>query len=237
VLATDGQSIERSKERSNVKYSLVVATIVASLLATNNLFAQQQPPQGAPAQPRTAATAPGSSFVALIDFDHALKGYQRAKYMQDQIRKDKEAAEAAIRKETAEIERDKERLKDFKPSSREYKELEERIAQRVSEVNVHFKIQQRDFAERDQKTLFVLITEITDEVKRYSDAKGIVLVLPYSSDPVDMNSQESMQKSLSKSFVYANAPDITDAVLQELNRRAMQATRQGAGGASSAPKR
>jgi len=239
VLVTDDQPIERSKECSNVKTSLILATFVAGLIAANSLFAQQ-PPQGQPGQPvqpRAGAAPTAGSVVALFDFDHAIKGYVRAKYLQDQIRKDKELAEAAIRKETAEIEKDKERLKEFKPGSREYKELEERIAQRVSEVNVRFKIQQRDFAERDQKTMFQLITEITEEVKRFSEAKGIAIVMPYSSDPVDTNSPESMQKSLSKAFVYANGADITDQVVQELNRRAMQARQPGAAGGTAPQKR
>ncbi len=60
-----------------------------------------------------------------------------------------------------------------------------------------------------------------DEVKRYADAKGIQLVMPYSSEPVDPNAPETMHRQLSKSFVYLNGPDITEPILQELNRRAV----------------
>ena len=45
--------------------------------------------------------------------------------------------------------------------------------------------------------------------------------MQYSSEPVDPNMPETMQGQLQKSFVYLNGPDITEPILQELNRRAV----------------
>jgi Skp family chaperone for outer membrane proteins len=203
-------------------------------LGTSPLLAQQppgQPPRQPSGNPAVGSGNP-NSVMALVDLERMMNNYVRAKYVRDQIRKDKEAAEAAIRKESQEMEKEKEKLHEFRPGSREFKQLEESIAQRISELNVRIKIQQRDFQEREQKAFFQLYTEVTEEVKRYADAKGILLVMPYSSEPVDPNVPETMQRQLSRSFVYLNGPDITEPILQELNRRATQVAgpRPGAGG-------
>ncbi len=221
-----------------MKTSRMLVLGVAGLLAlgTIRLFAQQPPPR----QPSAGGGAPGASgpnggnpnsVVALVDFERLMTNYVRSKYVRDQIRKDKEAAEQQIRKESAEMEKEKDKLKEYKPGRPEFKQLEEQIAQRISELNVRIKIQQRDFQEREQRAFYQLYTEITEEVKRYADAKGILLVMPYSSEPVDPNVPESMQRALSKSFVYLNGPDISEPILQELNRRAMHtANQRGPGG-------
>ena len=170
-------------------------------------------------------------MVALVDFERLMTNYVRSKYIRDQIRKDKEGAETAIRKESAEVEKQKEKLKELRPNSREFRKLEEQLASRMAELNVRIKIQQRDFQEREGRQFYALYVEISEEVRRFADAKGIQLVMPYSSEPVDPNVPETMQRQLSKSFVYINGPDITEPVLQELNRRAVHTAKNpGAGG-------
>ncbi len=220
-----------------MKNSRILAALVIGLLTglASNLLAQQppggppqqQPPAGAPGAQRQPIPGVGNGvtngppLMALVDLERLGTNYVRAKYLRDQIRKDKEAAEGNVRKESAEIEKEKEKLKEFRPNTREFKQLEEQLAQRVAELNVRIKILQRDFQEREQRSFYQLFVEISDEVKRYADAKGIQLVMQYSSEPVDPNAPETMQRHLQKSFVYLNGPDITEPILQELNRRAV----------------
>ncbi len=227
-----------------MKNSRILAVLVVGLLTLSaaELLAQQPPAQ--PAQPpaQRQAAIPGigpgingPSVVALIDFERLLANYVRSKYVRDQIRKDKEKAEATIKAESAELEKEKEKLRDLRPNSREFRELEERLANRVAEINVRIKILQRDFQEREQRTFYQLYCEISEEVKHYADAKGHLLVMPYSSEPVDPNVPETMQRQLSKSFVYLNGPDITEPILQELNRRAVHAAGKPGAPGSQAP--
>ena len=204
-----------------MKTSLTLAVCVSGLLALASGHVAAQPPSQRP------PAGNGPPVVAVVDFERLMTNYVRAKHIREMIRKDKENAETTIRKETAEIEKEKEKLKDYKPGRPEFKQLEEQLAQRVSELNVRFKIQQRDFQEREQKAFYGLYVEISEEVKHYADIKGISLVLPYSSEPVDPNVPESIQKALSRVFVYQNGPDITEPILQELNRRAVATATKG----------
>ena len=147
-----------------MKTSRILAVVWMGLVmcTTSGLLAQQPPqqgpPQGPPAgggagQPPQRQPIPGvgngitngPAMVALVDFERLMTNYVRSKYIRDQIRKDKEGAETAIRKESAEVEKQKEKLKELRPNSREFRELEEQLASRVAELNVRIKIQQRDF--------------------------------------------------------------------------------------------
>jgi Skp family chaperone for outer membrane proteins len=224
-----------------VKTSRILALSVIGLLAfsATDLYSQQ-PPQSQPPQrqpiPGIGTGGNGPALVALVDFDRLLMNYVRSKYIRDQIRKDREAAETQIRNESKEVEKEKEKLREFKPGTPQFKAMEEQLAQKVNEINFRVKVLQRDFQEREQKALYQLYTEITEEVKRFADAKGIVLIMPYSSEPVDPNVPETMQRQMNKSFVYLNGPDVTEPILQELNRRAVHTAKApGAGGGGQAP--
>ena len=230
-----------------MKTSRILALSVIGLLAfsATDLYSQQPPQQ--PAQRHNGSRSPESGpggngptqLVALVDFDRLLMNYVRSKYIRDQIRKDREAAETQIRNESKEVEKEKEKLREFKPGTPQFKAMEEQLAQKVNEINFRVKVLQRDFQEREQKALYQLYTEITEEVKRFADAKGIVLVMPYSSEPVDPNVPETMQRQMNKSFVYLNGPDVTEPILQELNRRAVHVAPRagGPGGSGQAPPR
>lgn len=84
------------------------------------------------------------------------------------------------------------------------------------------------------KAMYKIYGEISEEVKRYAQANGLMLVMDYSSDPVDPNVPSTIQRAVSRPFVYQGGPDITDAVLNALNQRAV-ATRPAAGAGGGAP--
>ncbi|HTU26878.1 MAG TPA: OmpH family outer membrane protein [Pirellulales bacterium] len=179
------------------------------------------------ARPVMGQATPG--VVAVIDLNHVMNNYVKAKTMVEDLQKDGMAADTQLRKDNAQIEALKEKLKDFKPGTADYKKREEEITQRISDLKVRASIEQRDFQERQMKAMYVIYCEITDEVKRYAQANGIALVMDYSSDKVDMDVPATIQRQVQKPFVYQSGPDITQTVLTSLNQRA-QANRQPGGG-------
>ncbi len=159
------------------------------------------------------------SVVAVIDLNHVMNNYVNAKKQVEGLQKDGMAADTNLRKDNAQIEALKEKLKDFKPGSPDYKRMEEEITQRISDLKVRASIEQRDFQERQMKAMYKIYGEISEEVKRYAQANGVLLVMDYSSDPVDPNVPATIQRAVSRPFVYQGGPDITDAVLNALNQR------------------
>ena len=139
-----------------------------------------------------------------------------------------------MRKDNAQIEALKEKLKDFKPGTADFKRREEEITQRISDLKVRASIEQRDFQERQMKAMYVIYCEITEEVKRYAQANGLALVMDYPSDKVDMDVPATIQRHVQRPFVYQGGPDITKVVLDALNQRAI-ANRQPGGGGPGGP--
>jgi Skp family chaperone for outer membrane proteins len=195
---------------------------------------QGQPPAGGGAgAPRHNGGAPMQhSVVAVIDLNHVMNNYVNAKKQVEGLQKDGMEADTNLRKDNAQIEALKEKLKDFKPGSPDYKRMEEEITQRMSDLKVRASIEQRDFQERQMKAMYLIYREITEEVKRYAQAQNIGLVMDYSSDPVDPNVPATIQRAVSRPFVYQGGPDITDAVLNSLNQKAI-ASRPPAGGGAA----
>ena len=80
----------------------------------------------------------------------------------------------------------------------------------------------------------MIYREITGEVENYAKANGIGLVMDYPSEKVDINVPATIQRAVTKPFVYQGGPDITEAVLGALNQRAM-AARPAGGSPGSSP--
>ncbi len=175
--------------------------------------------------------------VAVIDLNHVMNKYVKAQSLVEELQKDGMAADTQLRKDNAQIEALKEKLKDFKPGTPDYRRLEEEITQRISDLKVRASIEQRDFQERQMKAMYKIYTEITEEVKRYATANGVLLVMDYSSDQVDPNVPATIQRAVSRPFVYQGGPDITELVLNALNQRAVANRPPATNGSSGPPTR
>ena len=75
--------------------------------------------------------------------------------------------------------------------------------------------------ERETQIYYNVFQEINYEVRNFADRHGISLVLRYNSEPVDTSNPQSVRAEINKSVVYQRNIDITDSVLNELNRRAV----------------
>jgi Skp family chaperone for outer membrane proteins len=174
--------------------------------------------------------------VAVIDLNKVMNSYIKAKTIVEGLQKDGMAADTALRKDNAQIEALKEKLKDFKPGTLDFKRREEEITQRISDLKVRASIEQRDFQERQMKAMYVIYCEITDEVERYAQANGVLLVMDYPSEKVDVDQPATIQRHVQRPFVYQGGPDITNAVLDSLNQKAIASQPRG-GAPGSAPTR
>jgi len=174
--------------------------------------------------------------VAVIDLNYVMNNYKKAKTIVQDLQKDGMAADTALRKDNAQIEALKEKLKDFKPGTPEFKRREEEITQRISDLKVRASIEQRDFQERQMKAMYVIYCEITEEVQRYAEANGLLLVMDYPSEKVDIDVPATIQRHVQRPFVYQGGPDITKAVLDSLDQRAVASQPRG-GAPGGAPAR
>ncbi|HVA48697.1 MAG TPA: hypothetical protein VNH11_20195 [Pirellulales bacterium] len=94
-----------------------------------------------------------------------------------------------------------------------------RQAKRQAEIQVQVNEQKRDFFEREARMYLEIYQEIMAEVGKYSDARGIGLVMRFNGDPLDENDPAGIQKQLNKAILYHKGIDITDDIIRIVNAK------------------
>ena len=186
----------------------LLGAIALSQLAAGDALAQQPRP-GAP------------NTVAILDLTYIFKHHVRFKQMSEDMKRDVDAAESALKADRDSYQKLIQKLEDYKRGSPEYKQLEEEIAKRGSELNLRVNIQKKDFLEQESRIYYTVYQEILECVRRHSEQYGISLVLRFNGDPIDRNDPQEILKELNKSVIYYNqAIDITPVILDMTARMA-----------------
>jgi Skp family chaperone for outer membrane proteins len=188
-----------------VRTSICLATAVAILL-------------GSGFTTREVCGQSASTNVVVIDIPYIFKNHVRFKAAIDDIKKDIDAYKQYITKQQAQIRAERERLQQFKPGTREYKEIEERIARMTMEAQLEGAKQQKAFMEREAQEYYKAYKEIQDAVAEFAGRNGISLVLRYNSEEIDPSKRESIMQGVNSMVVYQNGLNITPLILDRLNR-------------------
>ncbi len=210
-----------SKERSNVRIHQFAAAGLAVLLAAcvgTSLHAQGQPQ--APAQAPGGSASINHHGVAVIDINYIFEKYSRFQQEFERWKREMEGTGAALKKEEDAIVRQMEAMKSLKPGTKEFKNLEEEITRKKSDLQINASLKDKEFKEKAAKLQLAAYQEITDAVKNYADRNNISLVLQFNGAPVDQANPRAVQADIQKLIVYQNGIDITPIILDDLNRRA-----------------
>ena len=207
-----------------MKTSLLSAAVVAGLLVI--VGATSLPAQNGP-------KAAAGQNVAVIDIGAVFKDHVRFKAMMDKLKADVQAADQSFKGETEKINKSVKQLQDLKPGTPDYKRLEEQVTKEQSDISARASLQKKAFMERRAKIYYSVYQEIQDEVKYYAEAKGVGLVVRHNSELIDPNNRNSVMAGINKTVVFQQPGlDITNVILNELNRRASS----GVGTPSANPK-
>jgi Skp family chaperone for outer membrane proteins len=171
----------------------------------------------AAAQPRGPAPAIRSP-IAIIDLAYIFENHTRFKQMNDDLRRDVEAAEAELKSNKAQLQKMVDNLDQYNRTSQEYRTLEEDITKRQAELQVQVGKQKRDFYEQEAKIYYSTYKEVMDQVRYYAEKNNILLVMRFQGDPYNENDPQGLQKELNKPILYHNiAIDITPFILEAVN--------------------
>lgn len=111
-------------------------------------------------------------------------------------------------------------LRRNKPGSREYKQLEEEIATRRSELQISLELQNKEFLDKESSLYYAVHQEIQRAVYDYSLQNNVSLVLRFNGEPVDKTQPEDVLRGVNSSVVwYSQSLDITKTILDRLNAR------------------
>ncbi len=199
------------------KSHLLAALAGVGMLTTLAVFAVGQG-VGRPAAPMQ--TAPS---IALIDISFIFKNHARFKQMMASMKGEVEQAEARIKQQNEQIRSWVDQLKNEKPGTQQYKQLEEAIAKARADMQVQMSLQRKEFLGKEAKIYHTVYQEIEQVVRYYATQNNIVAVLRFNGEPVDPDNPEAILRDLNKPVVWhADGLDITNLVLETLNRSAAQ---------------
>jgi len=192
-----------------------LAVLIAACVAAP-LLAQGQPPASAPG----GSASVNHHGIAVVDINYIFEKYSRFQQEFERWKREMEGTGASLKKEEDVIVRQMESMKTLKPGTKEFKNLEEEITRKKSDLQINASLKDKEFKEKAAKLQLAAYQEITEAVKNYADRNNISLVLQFNGAPVDQSNPRAVQADIQKLIVYQNGIDITPIILDDLNRRA-----------------
>lgn len=180
-------------------------TVVSMLKGTETALAQE------PSTPHK---------IALIDMAYVFKNYKKFGEMRDGLKVDIQASEDKIKQEVEILKTMQEQMKKMVEGTPQYKEAEQKLASKASEMQVYKQIQQREFLRRESQIYKSIYNEVTAAVTKYAEYYKYSLVMRFKRDemPTSDDPQEVLNKMSGNVIYHRPEDDITDAVLDFLNR-------------------
>lgn len=170
---------------------------------------------------RMAAAPRTGQAIALLDVSYIFKNHTRFKAMMADIQTDVERAGTQMKTERDTVKSLSEQLRDFRPGSANYKQLEEQVATRTSQLQVQLQLQRKEFLQREAKVYHTIYQEVQQEVEYYASSAGIAMVLRFNGDPVNQDKPDDVLRGINSQVVWsAKGLDITPVILERLNQRA-----------------
>ena len=187
------------------------ATIVAATLAiclwTTSVRAQ------------TAARPSGTS-VAVIDLNEVLKSHQGLKAHLEELTTQAESVDAQMRQTKQKIESLAEVLKTLNPGTADYAAKEKEYASAQADGAVQARQKSREFLEQQSQIYYEAYQEIQQHIDRFCRSYGIQLVLRFDRNPIDASKPQEVQAALLRDVVYQDKLDITQHIIDSLNKGA-----------------
>jgi Skp family chaperone for outer membrane proteins len=195
----------------------ISAVVLLSLMIMEPVYSQgtSSPPSNSP------AAAPSSGpRLALVDISRIFKNHLRFRAMIDQMTADANQFEVEMRQRNTAVQKLIEELQKYKIGSTEYKNLEEDIANKRAKLSIDVQMKRKEFMQREAKIHHDIYKEIEQELDYFCQQYAIDIVLRCSGEAVDVNNPDSIVGWIKRDVVWYNRRwDITDSILNSLNRR------------------
>jgi Skp family chaperone for outer membrane proteins len=168
----------------------------------------------------TAARGQESLPIALVNMDRIFKDH---KPFQDKLVPIKEGVQE-LEKNTQlrqiELETVVTQLRKAQPGSPEGQRLQQQAVKLQTEMQQFVAKERESLQKREATAHLDLYRQVEEEVKKYSKAKGIKLVIRQQETSLDDNQPlPEILKALNRGIVYEDGLDITDDILKALDAR------------------
>jgi Skp family chaperone for outer membrane proteins len=210
-------SLCRAALAASFVFSALSASVLGQAIPGGPGVARPAVPAAAPAAAHTN-TAPVGTTVVVLDVAYVFKNFQRFNGQMNDIKKDIEAFEAFVKGEQQKFVTKREELQQFKPGSLEYKQKEEELARLQSDLQVQVGLKRKEFLEQEARVYYRSYREIEQVVAVFAQRNRIGLVLRFNGDEMKEDDRASVLQGVNRAVVYQYNLDITQHIVDELNR-------------------
>jgi Skp family chaperone for outer membrane proteins len=201
----------------NVKFSIAWAALAAGTLQlclTASLLAQGAGAARAPVAP--VAPRPSGTNVAVLDISLVFEHYPEFQSQMAELKTQVEEFEAFLKKEQADLLKERDKLQNYAAGSKEFKELEEKMTHTNTDLRLKMEQQRREFLEKEARIYFDGYSQVYNVVSTLAQRNDIRLVLRFSSDSMKADDRNSVLQSVNRPVIYQKNLNITDLVIQAL---------------------
>lgn len=161
------------------------------------------------------------SRVAVVDIKYILENHVGFKKSMEGLKSQFDKAGEELKSERLRINNLEMKLREVKPSTPDYNELDEEVNRAKSEWTLNANKQKKEIRKTESKILWDVYYEVKTQTKRYCEQNRIDLVISFNGEPIDPEQPQQVVRGVSKPIVYHHPGiDITPHILASLNNQA-----------------
>lgn len=190
-----------------------VALLAGVLLLTRDALSQQ-------AADRSAASADQLPHkVGLIDMAFVFKHYTKFETLREDLKAEIAASEEHAKQTQQETAALQQKLKDLKEGSPEHQRVEKQLVSAAAEFESFRREKSRDFLKKESKIYSQIYHEVEDVVRQYAEHFKYTLVIRFNREDPDTDNPQQVLQNMNRQVVYYREnDDITNAILNKLNK-------------------
>ena len=176
--------------------------------------------QAQPAPATVKPPAPVPIVIGTVDFQAAIKGYDKYKAQVEEYKSAAMAKHAELAKLQSEGQEEAQKLTKLTQGSVDAKKIEDRLTELKAKLEAGREQAQREFALKESEMMATLCKEVQDMVKAIAAWRGMNYVLQVSNEPISGSNPNSVVEAIGRSVVVSDPRnDITRDVIHNLNTR------------------
>jgi Skp family chaperone for outer membrane proteins len=164
-----------------------------------------------------SAGAPTGDRIAVIDVAYIFEHHPSFKQRISDVDAKMKVAEEEINKRREDLLNEASSLKNYDPKSTDYKQREEMVAAKESQLKLDFMRREKEFVELKAAIAFEAYQELRTVVKGFCESNRISMVIRCSREEMDPKKPMTVSSGINKDVVYYSPTiDMTDPVLKYL---------------------
>lgn len=156
----------------------------------------------------------GMHDIALVDINKIYARHQSFVDQADELKREAQRTQEELKAGLEKVKELTEELKSHKAGTAQHDRIQKELKERGAEWQKASEEARKRLDEKQATMTLSILKSINETIQRTAEARGIKLVLNYSSQPLDL---KNIRTQSGNYVLYQGGLDITDDVLQALN--------------------